>query len=175
LIEAHLALSRRVALRYTGRGEGPDDLTQVGALALIRAVDRCDPTRLELPSYLARCVDGEIRNHLRDRASIVRRPRQHSAAPAVVVPIDDALPDVDAELGDALIDRAAIAAAARGLDDRERLIVLRVYFQDRPQAEVAVELGISQAHVSRLHSGALRKMRRELGDATLKGNGQRRE
>ena len=28
LIEAHLPLSRRVALRYTGRGEAQDDLAQ---------------------------------------------------------------------------------------------------------------------------------------------------
>jgi RNA polymerase sigma-B factor len=173
LIEAHLPLSRRVALRYTGRGEAQDDLTQVGALALIRAVDRCDPSRRELPAYLARCVDGEVRNYLRDRSSVVRRPRQLSAA--AVVPIDDAIVDGDAAPDDVLLDRAAIAAAARRLDDRERWIVLRVYFEDRPQAEVAVELGISQAHVSRLLAAALRKMRRELGGASLSRDGQRRE
>ena len=175
LIEAHLPLSRRVALRYTGRGEAQDDLTQVGALALIRAVDRCDPSRRELPAYLARCVDGEVRNYLRDLSSVVRRPRQLSAPAAPVVPIDDLLVEGDAAPDDALLDRAAIAAAARRLDDRERWIVLRVYFEDRPQAEVAMELGISQAHVSRLLAGALRKMRRELGGARLSRNGQRRE
>jgi len=175
LIEAHLPLSRRVALRYTGRGEAQDDLTQVGALALIRAVDRCDPSRRELPAYLARCVDAESRNYLRDRSSVVRRPRRLSAAAAPVVPIDDAIAERDATPDDALLDRAAIAAAARRLDDRERWIVLRVYFEDRPQAEVAVELGISQAHVSRLLAGAIRKMRRELGGARLSRNGQRRE
>jgi RNA polymerase sigma-B factor len=162
-----------VALRYAGRGERSDDLAQVGALALIRAVDRCDPSRRELPAYLARCVDGEIRNHLRDRASVVRRPRGLSA-PAIL-PIDDALVDADREPDDALLDRAAIATAARRLDDRERWIVLRIYFHDRPQAEVAAELGISQAHVSRLLAGAIRKMRAELDGATLRRNGQRRK
>jgi RNA polymerase sigma-B factor len=173
LIEAHLPLSRRVALRYTGRGERSDDLAQVGALALVRAVDRCDPARGELSAYLARCIDGEVRNHLRDRASVVRRPRRAPLAPTV--PIDDDLVEERTELGDAMLDRAAVAAAARSLDERERWIVLRVYFLDRPQAEVADELGISQAHVSRLLAGAIRKMRRRLEGASLKADANGRE
>jgi DNA-directed RNA polymerase specialized sigma subunit len=40
---------------------------------------------------------------------------------------------------------------------------------------VAAELGISQAHVSRLLSGAIRKMRRHLEGATLRANGVGRE
>lgn len=175
LIEAHLPLSRRVALRYAGRGERSDDLAQVGALALVRAVGRCDPARVELSAYLARCIDGEVRNHLRDRASVVRRPRRAAAPLAPVVPIDDELVEEGSELADAMVDRAAVAAAARSLDDRERWIVLRVYFLDRPQAEVADELGISQAQVSRLLAGAIRKMRRELEGASLKADGNGRE
>jgi RNA polymerase sigma-B factor len=74
-----------------------------------------------------------------------------------------------------MLDRAAVAAAARSLDERERWIVLRVYFLDRPQAEVADELGISQAHVSRLLAGAIRKMRRRLEGASLKADANGRE
>jgi RNA polymerase sigma-B factor len=175
LIEAHLPLSRRVALRYAGRGERSDDLAQVGALALVRAVDRCDPSRGELSAYLARCIDGEVRNHLRDRASVVRRPRRASTRAAPVVPIDDELAEEARELGEATLDRAAVAAAARSLDLRERWIVLRVYYLDRPQSEVADELGISQAHVSRLLAGAIRKMRRRLEGASLRADGIGRE
>ena len=175
LIEAHLPLSRRVALRYAGRGERSEDLAQVGALALVRAVDRCDPARGEVSAYLARCIDGEVRNHLRDRASVVRRPRWASAPLAPVVPIDDELVEEPTESGDAMLDRADVAAAARSLDERERWIVLRIYFLDRPQAEVADELGISQAHVSRLLAGAIRKMRRRLEGASLKADANGRE
>jgi RNA polymerase sigma-B factor len=166
LIEAHLPLARRLALHYAGRGEPADELTQVGALALIRAVDRCDPSRAELPAYLARCVDGEIRHHLRDHASLVRIPRDAPRRSNAVVPIDDELAGT-ADLDD-LLDRAALAAAARRLDTRERRIVLLVYFCGRTQCEVANELGLSQAHVSRLLSAALEKMRRQLqGRGTL--------
>jgi RNA polymerase sigma-B factor len=167
LIEAHLPLARRLALRYAGRGEPADELTQVGALALVRAVDRCDPSRAELPAYLARCIDGEIRHHLRDRASVVRVPRDATVRSAPVLPIDDQAAG-SAELDDVLLDRAAIATALRRLDGRERRIVLLLFFCGRTQTEVAAELGLSQAHVSRLLDGALAKMRRQLqGSPTL--------
>ena len=61
-----------------------------------------------------------------------------------------------------LLDRAAVASAARSLDDRERWIVLLLFFCDCTQADVAARLGLSQAHVSRLLGGAIEKMRRRL-------------
>jgi RNA polymerase sigma-B factor len=82
-----------------------------------------------------------------------------------------------------LLDRAAIASAARRLDDRDRRILLLVYFCDCTQAEAAAELGLSQAHVSRLLRRAMAKMRRYLGEpplsqpqrpVTLRGDGDGR-
>ncbi len=60
-----------------------------------------------------------------------------------------------------LLDRAAVASAARSLDDRERWIVLLLFFCDCTQADAA-RLGLSQAHVWRLLRGAIEKMRRRL-------------
>jgi len=72
----HLPLVEAIAGRFANRGERREDLVQVGALALVRAVDRSDPARPdELRGYLACCVEGEIRRHLRDRAAPVRLPR----------------------------------------------------------------------------------------------------
>ncbi len=167
LIEAHLPLARSVARRYAGRGERPDDLAQVGALALVRAVDRCDPSRVELPAYLARCVEGEIRHHLRDRAATVRLPRHVPPLPPAGSLVDDELPGPEEALDDVLLDRAAVASAVRDLDDRERWIVLLLFFCDCTQADVAARLGLSQAHVSRLLGGAIEKMRRRLEGPTL--------
>ncbi len=167
LIEAHLPLARRVARRYAGRGERPDDLAQVGALALVRAVDRCDPSRAQLPAYLARCVEGEILNHLRDRASVVRLPRTAPGRPAAVLALEDELDGAGPTLDDVLLDRAAVATAARGLDDRERWIVLLLFFCDCTQAEAAAQLGLSQPQVSRLLAAAMKKMRRRLQEPTL--------
>jgi len=48
----------------------------------------------------------------------------------------------------------------RRLPDRDRTIIRQRYFQGRTQMEVAQEIGISQAQVSRLEKAALQTMRK---------------
>jgi RNA polymerase sigma-B factor len=171
LIEEFLPLARVAARRFAHRGVERDDLTQVAALALVRAIDRRDPRRRELlPAYLSRSVEGELRRHLRDRVAAVRIPRaarfdDTAARRTAEAPIrlgDDEWSGEDTPLEDLTLDRALIARAARALDARQRRILLLSFFLDRTQEEVAAELGISQAQVSRLLTDALRRMRRRL-------------
>jgi len=188
LVERYLPLARSVARRFASSAERPDDLAQVAALAVVKAVDRYDPSRLEeLPAYVGRYVEGELRRHLRDRAAAVRVPRslqgEHARAqlaPSARLVADSAhrplaLDDDDAfdrspSLEELSLDRALVARAARALDQREGRIVFERFFLERTQAEVAESLGLSQAHVSRLLDGALLKMRRRLGrDESLYG------
>ena len=61
-------------------------------------------------------------------------------------------------------DRLLLADSVRTLDERERRIVYLRFHADLTERQIAHELGISQAHVSRLLSGALTKLRRELGE-----------
>src|SRR5262245_27163951 len=80
LIEGYLPLVRQIARGFAGRGERVEDLVQVGAIGVIAAVDRCDPDRADtLTAYVVRCVEGEIRRHLRDRCAVVRVPRRLQA------------------------------------------------------------------------------------------------
>jgi RNA polymerase sigma-B factor len=77
LIEAHLPLVRTLALRFARRGEPLDDLVQAGAIGLIHAVDRYDPSRGHaFEAYAVPTITGEIRRHLRDRCAPVRIPRR---------------------------------------------------------------------------------------------------
>jgi RNA polymerase sigma-B factor len=55
-------------------------------------------------------------------------------------------------------DRAFLAAGFRTLDERERQILRYRFFEGATQAQIAVELGISQMHVSRLIRSALAKL-----------------
>jgi RNA polymerase sigma-B factor len=172
LIEGYLPLVHRLARRYAHRGERLEDLVQVGSVALVTAVDRCDPSRRHtLPAYVGRCVEGEIRRHLRDRSSVVRLPRHVQADGGRVdpVPLDDHEAEelqTDAEPAeDAALSRALVASAARCLDARERKVVLLRYFLDLSQAEVGREVGVSQVQVSRLLQSANAKMRAGLGEA----------
>ena len=76
LVEDNLPLVRAIARRYAGRGEALDDLVQVGAIGLIKAIDRFDLGRgVELTTYATPNIIGEIKRHFRDRAWAVRVPR----------------------------------------------------------------------------------------------------
>jgi RNA polymerase sigma-B factor len=76
LIEEHMSLVRSLARRYARGGEPVDDLVQVGAIGLIKAIDRFEPSRgHELRTVAVPAIEGEIRHHLRDRTPLVRPPR----------------------------------------------------------------------------------------------------
>ncbi|ROO63237.1 RNA polymerase sigma (RpoX/SigF) subunit [Micromonospora sp. Llam0] len=76
IIEANLPLAGRLARRYTGRGVPYEDLAQVGALGLIKAVDGYDPNRgVPFVSYAVPTILGGIRRHFRDTAWAIRVPR----------------------------------------------------------------------------------------------------
>jgi RNA polymerase sigma-B factor len=77
LIELHLPLVWAIARRYANRGERLEDLVQVGAIGLIEAIDRFDPEKgSDFASFAVPTITGEIRNHLRDRTTVVRIPRR---------------------------------------------------------------------------------------------------
>jgi RNA polymerase sigma-B factor len=76
LIERHLGFVRRLAQRYAHRGETIEDLTQVGCVGLIKAVDRFDGKhKVTLATYAAPNILGEIKRHFRDKGWSVRVPR----------------------------------------------------------------------------------------------------
>ncbi len=58
------------------------------------------------------------------------------------------------------LDDINLAEAVERLNERERHIVAMRFFQGRTQMEVAEEIGISQAQVSRLEKAALKQLRR---------------
>src|SRR5215210_7403205 len=76
LIEQYMSLVRSLARRYSYRGEQLDDLVQIGAIGLIKAIDRFDVERgVELTTYATPNIIGEIKRHFRDKGWSVRVPR----------------------------------------------------------------------------------------------------
>ena len=60
------------------------------------------------------------------------------------------------------LENIAIAQALRSLDERERTIITLRYYKNKTQMEIAEEIGISQAQVSRLEKGALEHMKKQI-------------
>ena len=57
------------------------------------------------------------------------------------------------------IEQLSLNEAMKRLPDRERNIIRMRFYEGRTQTEVAEEVGISQAQVSRLEKNALKTMR----------------
>jgi RNA polymerase sigma-B factor len=76
LVQRHLPLVRALARRYAGRGESLEDIEQVGAIGLIKAIDRYELSRdAALTTYATPNVVGEIKRHFRDKGWAIRIPR----------------------------------------------------------------------------------------------------
>src|ERR671914_449815 len=76
LVKRFLPLARDLALRYRYTDEPVDDLFQVAALGLLKAIDRYEPDRgSKFTSYAAPTILGELKRHFRDRGWALHVPR----------------------------------------------------------------------------------------------------
>lgn len=68
----------------------------------------------------------------------------------------------DKENDEAWIDNIAVGEAIKRLSERERSIISMRFFRGKTQMEIADEIGISQAQVSRIEKGALDRIRKQI-------------
>ncbi|MEU1015117.1 SigB/SigF/SigG family RNA polymerase sigma factor [Streptomyces sp. NPDC005900] len=76
IVEAWLPMAHRIAGRFRNKGESIEDLQQVAAMGLVKAVNRYEPGRGAFESYAVPTITGELRRHFRDRMWDVRVPRR---------------------------------------------------------------------------------------------------
>ena len=216
LISGNLKLVLSVIRRFSGRGENPDDLFQVGCIGLIKAIDNFDLSHgVKFSTYAVPMIIGELRRYLRDNtpirvsrsvrdlaykalsvkdelsAKLSREPKIEEIAAKLGVPREDVALALDAiadpvslyepvysENGDSVyvmdkvcdvsntdeswLESIAISQAIDKLSPREKRIINLRFFEGRTQMEVADEISISQAQVSRLEKGALERIKKDL-------------
>ena len=76
LIHMHLGLVNRACNRFAASGEPIEDLRQVGAMALLTAIDRYRPDQgHDFTAFVNPCITGELLNYLRDHHSLLKIPR----------------------------------------------------------------------------------------------------
>jgi RNA polymerase sporulation-specific sigma factor len=212
MINGNLRLVLSVIQRFSGRGEAPDDLFQVGVIGLIKAIDHFDPAMdVRFSTYGVPMIIGEVRRYLRDNNSVrvsrsMRDTAYHAmqvkeklinkmnreptveeiakelklpketvvlALEAIVEPVslyeplfsdgNDTVYVMD-QIGDSFddkdwLDEISMKDAIKNLSDREKKIIGLRFFKGKTQMEVASEIGISQAQVSRIEKNALNRIK----------------
>lgn len=68
----------------------------------------------------------------------------------------------DKEKDSTWIDKLSLKEGMHQLNEREKMILRKRFFQGKTQMEVAEEIGISQAQVSRLEKGAIHQMNKRM-------------
>ena len=61
-----------------------------------------------------------------------------------------------------LINKIAIEQVLEKLSDKERYVIEKRYFNNKTQSELATELGVSQAQISRMEKNALDRMKKRV-------------
>ena len=73
LVEGYLPLCKAIARRFRGQGVEVEDLEQVAAIALMKAIERFEPERgFKFTTFAMPTIAGEVRNHIRDKGSAIR-------------------------------------------------------------------------------------------------------
>lgn len=171
LIEHNLRLVAHIAKKYSFPTIDQDDLISIGTIGLIKAVNTYSGKKsTRLATYAARCIENEILMSI--RAS--KRVKQEISLSLPIgvdkdgneISFNDILgTDTDEiiDLIDCKIQSSKLYKAIRDiLTPREQAVIISRYgldgFAQRPQREIAADLGISRSYVSRIEKKALEKL-----------------
>jgi len=151
-----------------------EDLTSIGTIGLIKAINTYNPSRnIKLATYASRCIENEILMFLRKNSKL---RTEVSIDEPLNVDWDGnelLLSDILGTDGDLIqrnledeIDRELLNTAMSKLSRREKKIMEMRFGlnnqKEKTQKEVADMLGISQSYISRLEKRILSRLKKEI-------------
>ena len=174
LIEHNLRLVVYIAKRFENTGTGIEDLTSIGTIGLVKAINtfRADKN-IKLATYASRCIENEILMYIRKHSNAkcelsIDEPlntdwdgNELLLSDVLGSEEDNVLFEIE-ENEEKMIIRRAVAS----LDEREREIIELRYgmngADELTQKEVADRLGISQSYISRLEKKIILRLKEEI-------------
>ena len=174
LIVHNLRLVVYIAKKFESTGIGIEDLTSIGTIGLIKAVNTFNPKKnIKLATYASRCIENEILMHLRKLNAIknevsIDEPLNidwdgNELLLSDVLGTDD--DSVNKEIEEE-IEIEILHNAVNKLCSRERRIVIMRFGlfgeDEKTQKEVADIIGISQSYISRLEKRIVKKLKKDL-------------
>ena len=183
--QAGMALVRQIAASVARRLPSHvdrDELVGLGTLGWAEARQRFDASRgVPFAGFAAARIRGAILDGLRRADTLSRGDRrraQRDSAPALPRIVSDsaeveAAMDRSCDDGDVsdvlaqqeMVDELRIAMTK--LPERERLVLLRHFFDDVPMRVIGAELGVTESRVSQIATAAVEKLRGTFGIAVL--------
>ncbi len=174
LIEHNLRLVVYIAKRFENTGICVEDLTSIGTIGLIKAINTFNPDKkIKLASYASRCVENEILMYLRKNNH--RRGELSIDEPLNVdwdgneLLLSDILgtdEDMIYQSIEGDVDRELLIIAMEKLSDREKQIMEMRFGisgqMQKTQKEVADLMGISQSYISRLEKKIISRLKRDI-------------
>ena len=176
LIEHNLRLVVYIAKKFDNTGIGVEDLSSIGTIGLIKAINTFNPTKnIKLATYASRCIENEILMYL-------RRNKKTRMEVSIDEPLNVDWDGNELLLSDILgtdediiyrdieteVEKSLLQRAVEKLSDRERTIVELRFGLKNPngeemtQKEVADLLGISQSYISRLEKKIMKRLKKEI-------------
>ncbi len=222
IVEENLYMVDILIRKYLGKGVDYDDLYQVGALALVSAVERFDVSKgFEFKSFATPTILGEIKKYFRDKQWSLKVPRRLKEMATKVQEVRSELsvtlgraPSVE-EIADVtgfsheqimqafesskVYGTYSLESAAMGASDENddnpleryigfedlgyerieineivskvlekfsetyRYIFKKRFIENKSQAVIAKELGVSQMTISRAEKNIVEQFKKELG------------
>ena len=134
----YLDVARSLVGRFTGHGIDRDDLVQVARVGLLKAVKGWRPHAGGgfLP-YAIAMITGELRRHLRDHSTLIRRPRRLIDSTPAIMTAREALGRDGHHPTDAEIAAAAGVSEQAVGDDRAAMVKSRSTSLDAIRAATA--------------------------------------
>ena len=174
LIEHNLRLVVYIARKFENTGVSVDDLSSIGTIGLIKAVNTFDPHKnIKLATYASKCIENEILMFLRRNYKVKMEVsfdeplnvdwdgNELLLSDILGTESDLILKNIELE-----VEKKLLYLAMEKLNERERRIMeLRFGLrgsEEKTQKEVAEMMGISQSYISRLEKRIFQRLKKEI-------------
>lgn len=171
LIEHNLRLVAHIVKKYYAQSKNQDDLTSIGTIGLIKAVDTYkNGNGTRFATYASKCIQNEILMYFRSRKKLSAEVSlsdtidiDKDGNPLTYMDVISAPDTIAEELDLKMMSEKAKRIIMNCLEGREKQIIVYRYGLngDKPltQRELADKLNISRSYVSRIEKSALEKIK----------------
>ena len=171
LIEHNLRFVAHIVKKYYTSGCDQEDLISIGTIGLIKAISTFNSGKgIRLATYAAKCIENEILMYFRNQKKAsqdvyisdpIDTDKDGNALTLIDIIADDfdVVEEIEKKIKLQKLEKFIFTA----LDKRERQIICMRYgingSKELTQREIASKLGISRSYVSRIETGALKKLK----------------